>query len=172
MKTYISLYTYEGIPLGGIILTREDELIQKIEQGDTEAAAYFSSVKLLIAKLMLIGAGDVSLLFGIFITAVIKTSLQAGTVFLFTCFPFLLVNSVSLFMLGHFTYKKFLTGSITLCSSLILVCAVIPEQFVRLFQQSFSVGWTVILIFLLAFCIQQFRYILYCSSYAEMQVSQ
>lgn len=34
---YISLYIYEGTPLGGIILTRENELIQRIKQGDVDA---------------------------------------------------------------------------------------------------------------------------------------
>jgi len=33
----VSLYTYKGTPLGGIVLTREDELLKRIEQGDIDA---------------------------------------------------------------------------------------------------------------------------------------
>ena len=41
---------------------------------EIEAAAYFSSVKLLAAKLAVIGIGDLSILIGIFATTVIRTS--------------------------------------------------------------------------------------------------
>mgnify|MGYP006799831031 FL=1 len=34
----ISLYIYKGTPLGGMILTREDKLIKRMEQGDRSAA--------------------------------------------------------------------------------------------------------------------------------------
>lgn len=38
LKAAVPLYTYEGTSPGGTILTREDKLIQRIEQGDLSAA--------------------------------------------------------------------------------------------------------------------------------------
>jgi len=143
----------------------------RYQMQEVEAATYFSSVKLLMAKLAVIGIGDISLLAGIFITAVIKTSIQTGSAILYLCFPFLFVSSGCLFMLGHFTSRLFFAGSMGLCSFLILICAVIPGHFELLFQQSLSMGWTVICALLIAFCIQQVRYILYDSHYTEMQIT-
>lgn len=143
----------------------------RYQMQEVEAAAYFSSVKLLTAKLMVIGIGDIFILTGIFITTIIKTSLQAGSTVLYLCLPFLLVSSICLFLLGHFTPKNFLAGSIGFCSFLTIVCAVIPNQFELLFQQSFSLEWMTVCTLLTVFCIQQFRYILYRSSYTEMQIA-
>lgn len=143
----------------------------RYQMQEIEAAAYFSSVKLLTAKLMVIGIGDIFILTGIFITTIIKTSLQAGSATLYLCLPFLIVSSICLFLLGHFTPKNFFAGSIGFCSFLIIVCAVLPTRFESLFQQSFSIGWMAVCTLLTAFCIQQFRYILYRSAYTEMQIA-
>lgn len=138
---------------------------------EIEAAARFSSVKLLIAKLAVIGIGDIFVLTGIFAAAVIRTSLQADSIVLYLCFPFLLVSSGSLFMLGHFTPKWFLAGSIGLCSVLLMLCFTIPGHYESLFQQSFSAGWLAVCGLLAAFGALQFRYILHRSAYTEMQVA-
>ncbi len=143
----------------------------RYQMQEIEAVTRFSSVKLLMAKLIVIGIGDVSILSGILFTTVIKTSLQIDSAILYLSFPFLLVCSSSLFMLGHFTTKQFFVGSMGLCSFLVLVLFVIPRHYGLLFQQSFSAGWIMICALLTAFCIQQFRYILYYSSYTEMQVT-
>lgn len=138
---------------------------------EIEAATRFSSVKLLMAKLIIIGIGDVFMMSGIFFTTIVKTSLQADCIILYLCFPFLLVSSGCLFMLGHFTPKHFLTGSIGLCLFFMIIIPGILGQYEVLFQQSFSVRWLVICVLLVSFCIQQFHYIIYHSSYTEMQIA-
>ena len=107
---------------------------------EIEAATRFSSVKLLMAKLIIIGIGDVFMMSGIFFTTIVKTSLQADCIILYLCFPFLLVSSGCLFMLGHFTPKHFLTGSIGLCLFFMIIIPGILGQYEVLFQQSFSVS--------------------------------
>lgn len=143
----------------------------RYQMQETEAAARFSSVKLLLAKLIVIGIGDVSMLSGIFLTAIVKTSLQADRALLYLCFPFLLAGSGCLFMLGHFSPKPFFVGSMGLCSFLVLTFSILPQPYESLFQQSFSAGWLVICVLLAAFCIQQLRHILYHSFYTEMQIA-
>lgn len=138
---------------------------------EIEAAARFSSVKLLMAKLVVIGIGDIWILSGIFLKVLVKTPVRAENAIFYLCFPFLLTGSGCLFMLGHLSPRQFLIGSTALCSGLILTFAFIPGRFEPVFQQSFSAGWIIICVLLLAFCIYQFRYIIYRSAYTEMQVA-
>ncbi|NBJ93761.1 hypothetical protein [Parablautia muri] len=136
---------------------------------EIEAASRFSSVKLLIARLLVIGFGNIFMLSGIFLAAIFKTSLGIGSTVLYLGFPFLFVCGVCLFMLGHFTPKHFLAGSMGICT--LLLFSAIPKQHALLFRQSFSPGWLLLCALLLAFCIQQFHYIIYYSHYTEMQIS-
>lgn len=138
---------------------------------EIEAATRFSSVKLLMAKLIIIGIGDLFLLGGIFCVTIWKTSLRADSVILYLCFPFLLAGSLCLFLLGHLPSGQFFTGSMGACSFLILAAAAVTRHTVLPFYNSFSAGWIAVCAFLAAFCAFQFRYILYRSPYAEMQLS-
>lgn len=138
---------------------------------EVEAAARFSSVKLLLAKLVVIGIGDMFLLSGIFLTALAKTALPADTAVIYLSFPFLLAGSGCLFMLGHFPPGRFLAGSILFCSSLMLAASVLPGQYYFLFYPSFSAVRCILCALLTAFCAYQLRYIIKTSSYGEMQLT-
>lgn len=143
----------------------------RYQMQEIEAATRFSCVKLLMAKLIVIVIGDIFMMSGIFFTTIIKTSLQADSIILYLCFPFLLVSSCCLFMLGHFMPKQFLTGSMGLCLFFMIAVPSISGQYTALFQQSFSVRWLVICVLLITFCIRQLRYIIYRSCYTEMQIA-
>lgn len=138
---------------------------------EIEAAARFSSVKLLLARLIVIGIGDMALLGGLFLAALIKTSLSADTTVIYLCFPFLLAGGGCLYMLGHFPPSRFLAGSMLYCCTLILICSVLPGQYALLFHPSFSSGWGMICAFLSLFCACQLRHIIKVSSYAEIQLT-
>ncbi len=143
----------------------------RYQMQEVEAASLFSSVKLLLAKLIVIGIGDLSLLALIFFFTLIKTDLPAQNAAFYLCFPFLLASSGCLFMLGHFPPGKFLTGSLLFCPALILVFSVLPGPRASLFQPSFSKGWFLVCILLFAFCASQLCYIVKASSYEEMQLT-
>lgn len=143
----------------------------RYQMQEVEAASRFSSVKLLLAKLIAIGIGDISVLGGIFFITIIKTALQADSAILYLLLPFLILGSGCLFMLGHFTPKRFLAGSMGLCVLLVLACCIVPGHYEYLFQQSFSAGWIVVCLMLAAFCVGQFRYIIYHSTYTEIQLA-
>ncbi len=143
----------------------------RYQMQEIEAATRFSSVKLLMARLIIIFIGDVFMMSGIFFTTIIKTSLQADSILLYLCFPFLLVSSGCLFMLGHLTPKHFLTGSMGLCLFFIIIISGLPGQYGALFQQSFSVRWLAVCLLLISFCIKQFYYITHHSCYTEMQIA-
>ena len=138
---------------------------------EVEAAARFSSATLLMAKLIIIGAGDLFILSGIFCITIWKASLRADSVILYLCFPFLLGSSCCLFLLGHLPPGQFFAASIMLCSFLILAAATLSRHAVPPFYNSFSSGWIAVCMILAAFNIRQFRYILYGSSYTELQLS-
>lgn len=137
---------------------------------EIEAGTRFSCVKLLMAKLVVIGVGDVFMLGSVFLAVLIKTSLRAGSTALYLCLPFLLASGSGLFMLGHCTPKQFLVSSASVCLLFVLALIRTPVRFTFLFGQTFSAGWIVVCALLIAFCAEQFRYILYDAPYAEMQI--
>lgn len=137
---------------------------------EIEAATHFSSVRLLLAKLIVIGIGDISLLVSIFLATLVKMSLSPDITVIYLCFPFLLSGSGCLFMLGHFPPNRFFAGSFLFCFGLILVFAVLPGQYALLFYPSFSMIRTVLCVLLFAFCAYQLHYIVNISSYEAMQI--
>lgn len=141
----------------------------RYQMHEIEAAARFSSVKLLLSKLIVIGIGDISLLGGIFLTTMVRTALPAANTALYLCFPFLLAGSGCLFMLGHFHPRQFLMGSLLFCSILVIAFCAIPGQYLFWFQQTFTAVWFVICILLIIFCAEQLRFIIRDSSYTEIQ---
>lgn len=138
---------------------------------EVEAAARFSSVRLLLARLIAISIGDILLLCGIFLTAVAKTSLSTDNTVIYLCFPFLLAGSGCLYMLGHLPPNRFLAGSLLFCTALLLVFSVLPEQCAFLFQPSLLAAQIISCALLLVFCSQQLHYLIKISSYEELQLN-
>ena len=138
---------------------------------EIEAAARFSSVKLLLARLIVIGAGDLCLLTGIFLTTIIKTALPADSAILCLCVPFLSACGGCLFMLGHLPPGQFFRGSLLFCSLLILLSSVFTEQYAFFFQPLPWAAWMAICALLLIFCAGQLRYVMHASSYTETQIA-
>lgn len=136
---------------------------------ENEMATYFSSVRLLIAKLIIIGIGDIFILNGILLLIVFKNYLSMGSALLYVIFPFLLTTWGIMYLLGHIPAQWFSHCCILLCLVL-YTCIVLLNKFVPIFfQQTFSVEWTIVCLILLLLCLSQFRYIMHHSSYAQIQ---
>lgn len=134
---------------------------------EIEAASRFSSGALLTAKLTVIGIGDLGMLGGIFLTALIKSSIGAGSALLYVSLPFLLSCCGCLYLLGHFTPKWVLAGSTGFSALLVLSFAALPSRFIP----PLSILWIGICFGLIVLCGYQFRYLLCRSSYTEMQIA-
>lgn len=137
---------------------------------EVEAAARFSSVRLLMARLIIIGIGDATLLSGILLTAAVKTALQPSSAVVSIIFPFLLASSGCLYLLGHVCPRQFLGGSMGLCGFLLMVLSLAHRHFHFFTVPSLSPGWIGICTMLIVFCCHQFHYLLHNCAYAEMQV--
>ena len=135
---------------------------------EVEAAAGFSSVRLLMARLIIIGIGDGALLSSIVLTAAAKTALQPGSAVVSMLFPFLLASGGCLYLLGHVCPRQFLGGSMGLCGFLLVGLSLAHRSFQ--FFSRLSPGWIGICTVLIAFCCHQFHHLLHHCAYAEMQV--
>ena len=135
---------------------------------EVEAAARFSSVRLLMARLIIIGIGDATLLSGVLLTAAVKTALLPSSSVVSVAFPFLLASSGCLYLLGHVCPRQFLAGSMGLCSFLLMVLSLAQRHFHLFFR--LSPGWIAVCALLIAFCCHQFHHLLHNCAYAEMQV--
>lgn len=134
---------------------------------EVEAAARFSSVRLLMARLIIIGTGDAVLLGGIVLTTAANSGLPGGSAVICVGFPFLMASSAGLYLLGHARPRRFLAGSTGLCVLLLLTLS----QAARIGAPTPSLGWAGVCALLAAFCWHQFRYLLHHCAYAEMQIA-
>ncbi len=144
---------------------------RKYRMQEIESASYFSCTKLLMAKLAVIGSGDVLLLAGMFRMTMVRTSTQAGNLAFYLLLPFLVMSAAYLYMMGHCSGNGFFVGSITLGTAMLLFAVALPGRWLPLFQQSMTLGWLIFCIGLLAFSAEQLRYLLHRSPYAELQIS-
>lgn len=135
---------------------------------EVEAATRFSSVQLLMARLIIIGIGDATFLSGILLTAAVKSTLPLGGAVLSVGFPFLLSSGGCLYLLGHVCPRQFLGGSMGLCGFLLVGLSLAHRHFHLFFR--LSPGWIGVCALLIAFCCHQFHYLLHNCAYAEMQV--
>ena len=136
---------------------------------EAEMAAYFSSVKLLIAKLLIIGIGDIFILNGMLFLIVFKNYLNVGSALLYIIFPFLLTSWGFMYLLGHIPAQRFSPCCVGLCA-LLYICIALLNKFAPIvFQQTFSAAWAAVCLVLLLLCLSQFRYIIHYSSYAQIQ---
>ncbi len=144
---------------------------RKYRMQEVESASYFSSARLLMAKLAVIGIGDVLMLAGMFLTTMVRTSMEAGNLTFCMVLPFLVMSAAYLYMMGHCSGDGFFVGSVALGTAMILGAVVIPGRWMNLFQQSMTLGWILFCGLLLVFSAKQLRYLLYRSPYTELQVT-
>lgn len=142
----------------------------RYQMQEVEAASRFSGVKLLLARLIVIGIGDACLLTSLFLTTILKTILPADSAAFCLCFPFLLAGGGCLYLLGHFPPKQFFAGSLLLCSFLAVAFGITPWQDTFLYQPSLTAVRVILCALPFAFCVQQLRYLMKGSSYEEMQL--
>lgn len=135
---------------------------------EVEAASRFSSNRLLMARLLIIGLGDGAMLGGILLTAALGSALSPGTAALLVCLPFLLCAGGCLYLLGHVPPRQFLTGSLGLCGTLLGALLLLNRH--GLLGQRFFPGWGLLCLGLLGFCIHQLRFLGGQSAYTEMQI--
>lgn len=137
---------------------------------EIETATRFSATKQLLAKLLIIGIGDISMLCSIVCVAIINTPLETKSILLYLLLPFLIASSGLLYLIGHTPIEKISQNSVVICMVLFLAFTILGKTYPIVFKQTFSFKWAAICVILILFCIYQIRYILYRSSYEEMQL--
>lgn len=137
---------------------------------EIEAATRFSSVKLLVAKLLIIGIGDASMLGGLLCVAVYSTPLPAKSALLYVLLPFLMASSGFLYLLGHIPATRFALGGVLTGLLPVLAFATLAKLYPAFYQQAFSLQWAAVCMALAVFCGFRLYQIIYRSAYVEMQL--
>lgn len=137
---------------------------------EIELASRFSIVKLLFARILIIGIGDVVLLTGLLWLTAIKTQMRAESALLYILLSYLTAGAGFLYLLGHVPVKKLQMGSIGLGCALFSLFFLLKQYCPVFFVQTFSVGWVAVCLMLFLICIWQLRYLLHDSAYAQVQM--
>lgn len=135
---------------------------------EIELSTRFSSVKLLLAKLLIIGVGNIVMLSAIFLLTIANTSLQTESVLLYLLLPYLAACGGFLYLLGHIPADKFEVYSVGLCCLMLTVFTMLSRFHSNFFRQTFSAGWLFVCLLLMLFSISQLRYLMYRSTYAQI----
>lgn len=143
----------------------------KYKMHEIEAATRFSSVRLLMARLLIIGVGDLFALCGFWCVATLKTPLPAGSALLYSLFPFLLASCGLLFLLGNLPAARFAVGSTAMCCALLTVYALLGRLYPAFYRQTFTALWIVVCAALAALCVIQARQIVNRARYTELQLA-
>lgn len=135
---------------------------------ETEAATHFSSLRLLAAKLLLVGLGDLAILAGIWGYSLYFLPLTLRLLPCCLFLPFLLAASGVLTMLERLTPQRFCLGSIAWC---ILLCALFIFSSHRLpsFGELFLPGLLLSLT-LLFYCLYRLHHLLQNNRFTEQQL--
>lgn len=137
---------------------------------EIELASRFSIVKLLFAKILVIGIGDVVFLAALLWMTVLNTNMQMGSALLYILFPSLVSGAGFLYLLGHVPAGKLQAGSIGWGCALFLIIFLLKQFCPFFFTQTFSAGWAAVCFVLFIFCRWQFSYLLHDSTYARVQI--
>ena len=122
---------------------------------EIEAASHFSFARLLAAKILLSGIGNIILLGAVFIVISQNTSCNRARTLFYLLIPFLLARSGSLFLHRHIAIEKLQVCIVCVCFGLPGVIFLLSRYIPICFEQSFSPGWGGICLILIFACIYQ-----------------
>lgn len=137
---------------------------------EVELACRFSMVRLLIARVLIIGVGNLAMLGGVLGFTITRSALQVESALLYIILSYLVAAGGFLYMLGHLPAGKLLSSSVGFGSVLIFLFLLLRKFCPAFFTQTFSPEWAAMCVALLAFCTWQMYYFLYRSSYAHVQI--
>lgn len=135
---------------------------------ELELTTRFSSMRLLAARLLAIGIGNVALLLGVLFFTVIRTSLRIDNVLLYILLPYLAAACGLLYLLGHFPAEKLRIGTAGFACILFLAFLLLKHFWPAFFAQSFSFGWGTVCFILLLLCAKQAHDLMGRPAYAQM----
>lgn len=135
---------------------------------EIEAVTYVSSARLMIARLFIVGIGDVILLGSIYAIVVANVVIPKIMLFLCLSIPFLVACNGCLFMVRYLKPRAFLQSSIGFCMLMIGILLYKGEWWEKLFQNGLQglliSGLLILLCFIQIWNMQD-------SSYVELQIS-
>lgn len=136
---------------------------------EVEAATRFSATRLLAAKLILIGAGDLVMMAGLWLFAYMLTPLDAQLILLCLILPFLLAASGCLTLLDRLTPTHFCSGSILWAALVCLAFSLISRQALTL-SVFFWPGLALCFV-LIGYCLCTLRRLICMNHFCELQLS-
>lgn len=143
----------------------------RYQMQEIEAATRFSSVKLLAARLLIIGMGDGLMLGSLLLLALFQTAIPLEMAVLCILLPFLAVTSGVLYVLGHLPARRFPLCCAGICVAVFLLilglCSFLPPMG----KNGISAAWGLLCIALTLFSIHQLSYLLKRAALSEIQLT-
>lgn len=122
---------------------------------EIETASHFSLTRLLAAKILLSGMGNIILLGAVFIVISQNTSCNRARTLFYLLIPFLLARYGSLLLQRHISMERLQVCYVWMCFGLPGVIFLLSRYVPICFEQSFSPGWSGMCLILILACVHQ-----------------
>lgn len=126
---------------------------------ETEAAARFSAIHLLCARLIIIGIGDMAIIGSIIAVTASRTSFSPGSALLYLIVPLLASCCAGLYLSRHLKMIHFPYYCGIICLFMAGLILIFGKCYPRCLEQTFSARWLIICALLLFICAYQFRHL-------------
>lgn len=123
---------------------------------EIEAASHFSFTRLLAAKILLSGIGNIILSGAVFTVISQNTSCSRARTLFYLLIPFLLTKYGSLLLQRHISMERLQVCYVWMCFGLPGVIFFLSRYVPICFEQSFSPGWGGMCLILILACVYQF----------------
>lgn len=136
---------------------------------EMEAASYFSSQRLLAAKLMIVGLGDMVMLAGLWGYALCCTPVSAELLPRCLLLPFLLAAGGCLTLMGRCRPQQVCLGCVLWCGLVLMALAAANSRIVA--PPSTALGSWLCCAALFLYCLWTLRHLLTRSAFTELQLN-
>lgn len=137
---------------------------------EIEATTYYATPRILLAKLIVVGVGDLASLAAIALLAVLKTAMPLESAVLHLLCPFLLAICSILHLANHYHIKELVPGGAAVYGLLILGYELLQDGVPAAFGRGTGLFWALICAALLTLCGFQLCRITERSGFAERQI--
>lgn len=117
---------------------------RRYQMAETEQVSRFSSNRLLIARLVMIGAGDFLMLTLLFFLTVGGMGGNPGVAVLYLLVPFLILGSIYITIAAHVQIKYVLITCLAAGMGAVVILLLMYYFYYGFYEQSFRAGWALV----------------------------
>lgn len=138
---------------------------------EIEASSRYSFAGVLLAKILMTAIGDAALLGAVFLGALMRTELPAGSILLYVLLPFLLASWLSLKLMERVSAAALPAACMAMVAVLFMALGTAGHLWEGFYMQELTPGWLAVCALLTMLCIRQAKRLVRDAVYLKPQTA-